>query len=270
VNVNLIKWSTIEPLFFDESVGESSNTIRVDYEYDNYTIGSTGVYHMNFNDRIEFGGAYFTEHYQKIGGETTDAPTAVDTRKLLGKVIYYWDRINYHFYYLDGGHIQWNNETVYSLDGDPTFFISFIDFRNYLRINQRGNFAARLRLGLSSNQDSPFAPFVLDSYVNIRGVGNRVDRGTGAIILNVEHRQTIYDQKDLAAQFVVFSDMGSWRNPGGNFNDFSDPENFVLFAGGGIRLIHKKIYNAILRIDYGADLQDVSRSGFVLGIGQYF
>ncbi len=124
--------------------------------------------------------------------------------------------------------------------------------------------------GLSSNQESPFAPFVLDSYLNIRGVGNRVDRGTGAIILNAEYRYSLLEKDRIAIQGILFSDTGSWRNPGGNFSGFTDSNNFVLFAGGGLRFIHKKIYNAILRIDYGFNLQETGINGFVLGVGQYF
>ena len=125
-------------------------------------------------------------------------------------------------------------------------------------------------MGLSSNHESPFAPFVLDSYLNIRGIGNRVDRGTGALILNMEYRHSLLEKERIAIQGVVFSDTGSWRNPGGNLDDFSNPDNFVLFAGGGLRFIHKKIYNAILRVDYGFNLQERQVNGFVLGVGQYF
>ena len=71
-------------------------------------------------------------------------------------------------------------------------------------------------------------------------------------------------------EVIAVPSSGSWRNPGGEFSDFSDPDNFVLFAGGGLRLIHKEIFNAIFRIDYGFNLQNPESNGFVLGIGQYF
>ena len=263
VNVNLVKWATIEPLFF--------NSQQADYEYTNYTIGATGLYNFNFTDRIEFGGAFFTENYQKLQETPIEgAPDEVDKNKILGKVSMTWNRVNYHFFYLIGWHVQLNAQTVQSLDDDPAFYIMFNDFKKFHRFGKKGNFASRLRLGLSTNEESPFAPFVLDSYLNIRGVGNRVDRGTGAIILNLEHRQTLCEREKFAIQAVAFSDMGSWRNPGGGFDDFTESDNLVLFAGGGFRFIHKKIYNAIFRIDYGINLQDSKVNGFVLGIGQYF
>lgn len=263
VNVNLIKWSTLEPLYFGSN--------QVEYEYTNYTIGATATKYLNFQDKIEFGGAFFTENYVKFTeGVFEGAPDEVDTRKILGKTSLAFNRVNFHFFYLEGWHNQLNVQTVQSLDGDPSFYIFFNDWKTFKRFGEKGNFASRLRFGLSTNEESPFAPFVLDSYLNIRGVGNRVDRGTGAIILNMEYRYTLRDKEKIAVQAVAFSDTGSWRNPGGNFSDFGDSNNFVLFAGGGLRLIHKKIYNAIFRVDYGFNLQETNINGFVLGIGQYF
>ncbi|MEP0985464.1 hypothetical protein [Ekhidna sp.] len=263
LSINLIKWSTLEPLFFSDQT--------VEYEYDNYTIGTDLIRHFNFTDRIEIGGAFFTENYLKFTeGEFEGAPDEVTKHKILGKVTVVSNRVNYHFHYLNGIHNQLNMQTVQSLDSDPPFYIVFNDVKRFWRSGEKGNFATRLRLGLSTNEVSPFAPFVLDSYLNIRGVGNRVDRGTGAIILNTEYRHTFQDKEKVAIQGVLFSDSGSWRNPGGKLSDFTDDENFVLFAGGGFRLIHKKIYNAILRVDYGFNLQEPSVNGFVLGIGQYF
>jgi len=263
VNLNLIKWSTLEPLFF--------NNGQAEYEYDNYTVGFDVIRHFGFRDRLEVGGAFFTEDYRRSSsGFIEGAPDQVNTKKLLGKVININDRINYHFYYLDGWHNQLNLETVQSLDGDPPFYIAFNDIKYFERVGGYGNFASRLRLGLSTNEESPFAPFVLDSYLNIRGVGNRVDRGTGAIILNLEYRQTLLEQGNVAVQGVGFSDLGTWRNPGGNFSDFSSVSNQVLFAGAGLRLIHKRIFNAILRFDYGFNLREPEVNGIVIGIGQYF
>lgn len=263
VNINLIKWSTLEPLFFADQT--------VEYEYDNYTIGADVIRHFNFRDRMEFGGAFFTEDYRKFtDGNFEGAPEKVSKKKILGKATFVWNHINYDYFYLDGWHNQLNVQTVQSLDNDPAFYIVFNDLKNFWRNGKKGNLATRLRLGLSTNEVSPFAPFVLDSYLNIRGVGNRVDRGTGAIILNAEYRHSFIDKNKVAFQGVLFSDSGSWRNPGGDFSDFSQKENLVLFAGGGFRLIHKKIYNAILRVDYGFNLQERSINGFVIGLGQYF
>lgn len=262
-NFNFIKWSTLEPLYFEGD--------EVEYEYDNWTVGATAVRYLSYRSKLEFGGAFFTEDYKKFtGGSFEGAPEEVNKEKILGKVLLTNDFINYFFFYQNGWKNQLNLQTVQSLNNDSPFYILFNDFTFLKRIREKGNFASRFRFGLSSNDESPFAPFVLDSYINIRGVGNRVDRGTGAIILNLEYRHTLFEKEKVAIQGVLFSDNGSWRNPGGDFSDFTEDENLVLFSGGGFRFIHKKIYNAILRIDYGFNLQDKKVNGFVLGIGQYF
>ena len=228
-SLNLIKWSTLEPLLFSNQT--------VEYKYGNYTIGADVIRYLNFTDRIEVGGAFFTEDYRKFTeGNFEGAPEKVIKNKLLGKTTFIWNRVNYHFFYLDGLHNQLNLQTVQSLDDDPPFYIAFNDVKHFRRSGKKGNFATRLRLGLSTNEESPFAPFILDSYINIRGVGNRVDRGTGAIILNAEYRHTLRDRDKIAIQGVLFSDSGSWRNPGGSFTDFVESKNFVLFAGGRIPL----------------------------------
>ena len=68
----------------------------------------------------------------------------------------------------------------------------------------------------------------------------------------------------------AFVDAGSWRNPGGDLGDFGDAENLRIYPGCGLRFIHKSIFNAIFRIDYGIGITQDSTSGFVFGIGQYF
>jgi hypothetical protein len=43
----------------------------------------------------------------------------------------------------------------------------------------------------------------------------------------------------------------TWRSPGGNLDDLFSSKNIKVYPGFGIRFIHKKIYNAVFRIDYG-------------------
>jgi hypothetical protein len=125
-------------------------------------------------------------------------------------------------------------------------------------------------LGLASNVDTPFAPFTVDNNLNIRGVGNRIDRGTGAIVFNTEYRHTLIDENWFVLQSNVFIDGGSWRNPGGGFDDFADSQNIRIYPGVGLRFMHKKIFNAIFRIDYGYGITKDASHGLVFGIGQYF
>ena len=68
----------------------------------------------------------------------------------------------------------------------------------------------------------------------------------------------------------AFLDAGSWRNPGGEFEDFGNSQNIRVYPGLGLRFIHKSIFNAIFRIDYGVGITENSTRGLVFGIGQYF
>ena len=125
-------------------------------------------------------------------------------------------------------------------------------------------------MGLSSNDNTPFAPFSVDNNVNIRGVGNTIDRGTGVVVYNTEYRYTILDKNWFVLQGNAFVDAGSWRQPGGEFSDFVKSENIKIYPGLGLRFMHKKIFNAIFRIDYGYGITTNATRGFVFGIGQYF
>ncbi len=260
------RFASVEPLYFD-------NDQTVFYNYTNTNISSTAIYRLGLDQYLEFGGTFFVEDYEKQRrhlGEMTPGPERLEEPKILTKFFHSYRRLTYHFYYIWGFYNLANFQTVYNFRDQSWFHIFLNDTRYYRRLGSKGNIATRLRLGLSTNNNSPFAPFVLDSYVNIRGVGNRVDRGTGAVVLNLEYRHTLLDMNSVAVQMVVFSDVGTWRNPGGDFSDLVDRDNLRHFVGGGVRLIYKKAFNAILRIDYGVDLYNTQQRGAVIGIGQYF
>jgi len=43
-----------------------------------------------------------------------------------------------------------------------------------------------------------------------------------------------------------------------------------FYPGLGIRFIHKRIFNAVFRLDYGFGIGENATNGLVFGIGQYF
>ncbi len=255
---------TQEPVFLDNGTA--------DYKYNNEAFEILGLYEINFRHRVELGINFFTEDYQYLFGTTDpDVPQALNVNKYLYKFIYNYDGIEYYYQYLSGFKSTLNFQYVNSANEQlPEFAIGFNDFAYYLRVGQKGNWASRLRLGLSSNLDTPFAPFAVDNNLNIRGVGNTIDRGTAAIVLNTEYRHTLIDKDWFVLQSNVFVDGGSWRNPGGDFSDFGDDQNLRIYPGIGIRFMHKKIFNAIFRIDYGHGITNEASKGIVFGIGQYF
>ena len=257
-------FATREPVFF--------NNTSADYKYRNNGFEVMGLYELNFKNRVELGFSLFTEDYRYLSGATqADIPQSLNVDKHLFKFIFSHEDIEYHYQYLNGFRSTLNFQYVGSTDENlPEFLIGFNDFVFYKRIGQNGNWANRLRLGLASNMETPFAPFSVDNNLNIRGVGNTIDRGTAAIVFNTEYRHTLLDKDWFVLQSNLFIDGGSWRNPGGDLSDFGDNENLRIYPGVGLRFIHKRIFNAIFRIDYGHGITKNPSRGIVFGIGQYF
>lgn len=261
---NYYDLTTLEPVFFDEATA--------DYKYNNRGLEILTLYEINLKNRVELGFNYFVEDYQYVSGFTSNnVPRMLNVNKYLGKFIYDFDNINYHYQYLNGFRSNLNLQVVKSTNNIlPDFWIGFNDFLFYKRFGNKGNWANRLRLGFATNADSPFAPFTLDNNLNLRGVGNIIDRGTASIVLNTEYRHTLMDKDWFVLQSNIFLDGGSWRNPGGDLGDFAASENLRIYPGVGIRFMHKKIFNAIFRIDYGYGITKNASRGLVFGIGQYF
>ena len=149
----------------------------------------------------------------------------------------------------------------------------FVSFENnlffYKRINSKGNWATRLKIGLATNTPSPFPPFAIDNNEKIRVIGNLVKRGSSVWAVNTEYSHTLIEKKWFVLQANRFWDIGSLRQAGENLNTFFKNKSIETHSGVGVRIIHKFIFRAIIRIDYGFSF-DNSPGGLVFGIGQYF
>ncbi|WP_368384761.1 outer membrane protein assembly factor [Polaribacter sp. NJDZ03] len=260
-------WKSEEPLYFGNKTAN--------YLYNNTSFEVLGLYQINLKNQFNFGVNFFNEKYQYLSG-VTDAsiPQNLDLDKTLFKLVYTYNDLDYYYQYVSGfKSVLYTQFVTSSTAFQNDFLIAWNDFFYYKRIKEKGNWANRLRFGLASNENTPFAPFALDNNINLRGVGILVDRGTGVLLWNTEYRYTVVDKKWLAIQTNVFTDFGSWRNPGGELNDFFKSENIRAYSGVGLRFISKKIYNATFRIDYGFRVSNnpgQSKGGLVFGIGQYF
>jgi len=264
LDFNFLNWKSEEPLY----VGDQS----ANYVYQNNSYELLGSYELNFKNKLQLGLSLFNEHYKATKDVTSlDLPNDVETNKQLIKLIYTHQNLDYYYFYIKGFKSVFNGQFVTANNNaQNNFLIAWNDFLYYKRVGARGNWANRLRLGLSTNNESPFAPFSLDNNINLRGVGNAVDRGTGSIVFNTEFRYTLVDKKNMALQSNGFIDVGSWRTPGKSLGTFTNSENIQVYSGVGIRMIHKKIANINFRIDYGYGLTKNANRGFVFGIGQYF
>ncbi|MEL6656690.1 MAG: BamA/TamA family outer membrane protein [Bacteroidota bacterium] len=257
----LERYASQEPLYFGSQ--------QVDYLYDNHNAGANWRYHFDPETDLELGFTYFVEDYEKVDLEQVPGPTQRTERKQLARIAYQRRRLLYDLLQPSGNDLRLSGEFVFQRNTTP-FYLFRAVFRRYRPVGKKGLLATRVNLGYAANNDTPFAPFVVDSRVNIRGSGNRVDRGTAMVILNVEYRHLIWQNPWIAVQGVVFSDVGSWRNPGGQISDVIRGENVKYFSGLGLRLISDKARQAVLRIDYGYGLQPLGRRGIVMGLGQYF
>ncbi|WP_138435123.1 POTRA domain-containing protein [Winogradskyella algicola] len=257
-----------QPIFFEDERD-------VNYKFNARAFEFRVFYEHNFNNRIELGFNIANEDYDYLDGNLpSDIPEHLSLNRfsIIGE--YEYNNITNEYQYVEGFRSVFTFNLTASAEGNTellkNFFIGRNDFEYFKRIGDKGNWANRLRLGYATNDTTPFAPFALDNQLNIRGVGNVIDRGTASIVLNTEYRHTVFEKGWFALQTNAFIDAGTWQDPGGELEDLVQGNNTSLFTGLGLRFIHKRIFNAVFRIDYGISLGNKANNGVVFGIGQYF
>ncbi|APY09615.1 hypothetical protein BWZ20_06710 [Winogradskyella sp. J14-2] len=257
-----------QPIFFEDERD-------VNYKFNARAFEFRVFYEHNFNNRFELGFNIANEDYDYLDGNLpSDIPEHLSLNRfsIIGE--YEYNDITNEYQYVEGFRSVFTFNLTALAEGNTellkNFFIGRNDFEYFKRIGAKGNWANRLRLGYATNDTTPFAPFALDNQLNLRGVGNVVDRGTASVVLNTEYRYTIYEKDWFAMQTNAFIDAGTWQDPGGELEDLVKGNNASLFTGLGLRFIHKRIFNAVFRIDYGISLGDKANNGVVFGIGQYF
>lgn len=269
--VNYQDVTRLEPVFFDE--GDK------DYRFNSRNIEGKFLFNFDFNNEAELGVIFVRENYLFDGDDPLlGRPEELNANKIFYRANYRFVDIDIDYQYFDGFQSEFVGQYVAFQNGDALgeeFLDDFLSLRNdfiyYKKSGTKGNWASRLRLAAAiGNEDSPFAPFTLDNQLNIRGVGNVVDRGTAAIVLNTEYRHTLYEKNWFVIQSNAFIDAGSWRNPGEDFSQLFDGSSTRLYPGLGVRFIHKRIFNAVFRLDYGFGIGTEATNGLVFGIGQFF
>lgn len=265
MSVNASIYSTTEPAYFGYRT--------TFYDVDRWELILGIMYHISNSFYLHFTGGYLGETYKKNvkkSGEGAPGPGYRKFDKWLTRLQIILEKVDYMDIFLKGVSNDLTLEQVTTV-GEPQRFWKVLNiFKAYMLLGDRGNVAFRARKGIASNEDSPFVPFVLDSYLTVRGVGNRVARGTAELTFNVEYRHFLLEQKWAAIQGVAFLDWSAWRPAGGTFKEFFESDNLVTFGGLGVRLYLRKIRNLVLRIDLGVSLNDSTRKGVVVGIGHYF
>lgn len=213
------------------------------------------------------------EHYNyALGDQLNQVPRNFSTKKVLLKLGNKYDFVLPYYYFNKG----WKNDTHFTYVWGPNvensnrFYALENTFSFYKRIQNSGNLALRLSLGLARNEETPLPPYVIDNNRNVRGVGNLIKRGSAYWTINAEYRHRLYEKQWFTLQSNTFVDLAGIRPAGDQISSIIDNENTYAYGGIGLRFIHKYIYKAIIRLDFGVDLNGSNHKGFVFGIDQYF
>jgi len=264
IGINFKNLVSQEPIFFADQT--------VNYRFRTKAAELNLLYEFDFHNRAELGINVSNEAYDFLDGLLpSNIPENLNANKIAYRGEYEYNDIDIEYQYTSGIRSLLNFRFV--TGGDQflrNFFIGRNDFEYFKRIKTKGNWASRLRLAYATNTNTPFAPFAVDNQLNIRGAGNTIDRGTASIVLNTEYRHTLYERGWFVFQSNVFLDMGTWRNPGGELVELIDGSTLRFHPGAGVRFIHKRIFNAVFRLDYGYGIGNKGTKGITFGIGQYF
>lgn len=263
------KYSTIEPLYFNNAAG--GDTVS-DFNFDNYSVSAGGHYWLGRYTNAGLGAAYFYEDYvQRDDAFDLFGMKRFNFHKHQLRTHVETNRVEHLFERQSGWKARAYGEWIktYS-DGAPSFLKLQLSGTYYQLIGERGNLAGSARLGTASNAQSPFAPFVLDGFLNVRGIGNRVERGTAEIVVNGEYRHSVWIHKYVTLQSAAFFDYGALREAGQSFNTLFDDEHPNLFLGAGLRFNLNILYKTCIRVDYSINPFDTSQHGFTFGFGQFF
>lgn len=242
---------------------------------DFFNLSIAARYEFEYENDILLGTSYRRESANNTLNASSDVYTPINLNRNTQELFVRHEirKLDYHGFYVSG----WKNVAHLSFlipynSDDNTIVIFQNELKYYIRIKSKGNLALRAKAGTSSLDWNFFHPFIADSYYNFRGIGYRAYRGNRIALINLEYRQTLYENKWGGIQAVIFNDSGIIGEVEKIF-DFelsSESPGFQSYGGLGMRFIYKKAYDAILCIDYGVDLQDPWNGGLVLGWGQYF
>lgn len=263
------KYSTIEPLYFENQTA--------DFNFDNYHVSSAIYLWLNRYLKLSTGGALFYEKYKNRNVLLPFIDNNISQGQLF-EFFKYQARAGLHFNKVQCLYERRNGlvnelkvEGIITKNYSKATFLKWTnEFKSYLAIGRRHNVLFRQFSGISSNNASPFSPFVVDDFINIRGVGNRVARGTAQFSFNLEYLFSLLKTKWFYIQVASFYDLGYQRPPGAKLIDSFAGTNTYQTLGIGMRMQTRKYYNTIIRLDYGWNLQDILKGGFVVGLGHFF
>jgi len=264
LGVNYIQNVTFEPIYVNEAA--------INYKKDDVGAELYGLYEIDFHNKAELGVRVYKEAYDIDDTEVQNTlPGSLNANKVFLRGEYERNFLNITYQYVEG--LRNLLDVRYIIGGDGLLeegLVAQNATEYFKRVGKKGNWASRLQVGYASFNESEFAPFTIDNQFNLRGAGNDIDRGTSFVFVNTEYRHTLIEKDWFVLQGNAFVDGGSIRNPREGLDDLASINNIELYSGLGVRFIHKRIFNAVIRLDYGVGLGATQNSGLVFGIGQYF
>lgn len=257
--IRLSKYSTNEPLYF-------LDTSSV-FEFDNYALTLGAHRWVKDVHQISAEVSGFKEFYRQKDMVELGLPgREFDFWKYQIRLGYQFNNLAYFFEQINGTLFKINLETVQT-KGFPeaSFFKGDAELRKFwskkfLSIAYRGQF------GISTNNFSPFTPYVVDGFVSVRGIGNRIDRGTAQVMQALECRFRVLRNDLLIAQLAGFLDGQQLRLPGS-----TELLNSKIYysTGIGVRILPQRWYKTTLRLDYAITTSE-NRPGVSFGLGHFF
>ncbi len=260
------KYGTVEPLYFQDQVCLVN--------YDLFSTSSKLYRWMGLHQRVEAGLGIFHEVYTALD----EHPVAIlshpiKKNKGLISLSYILDRRDYSYEMVEGNFLELSSEYVYTLE-EPQFPFAAgqVTWKNYKKLGGKWNSAFRLRLSYGTNRYSPFLPYVIDGFANVRGSGNRIARGTAMALFNFELRRRVYQNRYGIVQLVTFSDLAWLRKAGDSIPSWWSAKSNYSYAGFGGRVLLQRFYHIVLRLDYSRAIHTNggAKGGLVFGIGQFY
>ena len=261
IKTSFLRWSSTEPVIFGA-------TERFDYDFTLTQLGIGLEFLISNQISVSGGISGFTEAYNSYDSNAP-GPESLNLTKGLVNLETNFSNIKYDGIYKENFSINLKAQKVATLGQDDIFYLLQTNLKFFKRIGKYSEFASQVNVGIASNSDSPFAPFVIDSYSNVRAAGDRVLRGTGIVSSNFEWREELYKKEKIIIQGVAFLDAVSLRLPGNEIQWGINNFNYFVSSGIGFRLHYTKFYNAVFRLDYGYEITR-GDSQVIFGIGQYF
>ncbi|MGC6432190.1 MAG: POTRA domain-containing protein [Jejuia sp.] len=269
---NYIDDSSQQPIFFNPSDIDT----ETDFIYTSRGPEVTLFYELDFHNRFEFGVKASEESYTFLNSDSENQDVVNIAEPAISRAAF---RGSYEYIDID---IEYQNVSGFRNLFDATFFTKSNNLiqtdymltnttQYFKRIGSRGNFGTQLQLQISNSiENSAFAPLTIDNQLNTRGSGNIEDRGSLIAAVNSEYRHTLFEKGWFVLQGNGFVDVSGIQRPNTNLGDTFSADTLRVYSGVGVRFIHKYIFNAVLRFDYGINFSGNGGNGFVFGIGQYF